>query len=142
MYLWTTFGLVSALERIWKSQQESIVNKVTISPYIIEVTAMLERALAMAYTGDARVITIGLMGPFGLKRSLVENGLPSIAMNLSFDHGISNQFAIRPANWPVTKYEEPAIASKRTQVLTYGEGHFAVRLFLSIKHLGLLNSIM
>lgn len=87
---------------------------------------MLERALAMAYTGDARVITKDLMGPFGLKRSLLELGLPSIIKAINFDKSISSSFSHHPASWPLDLNNNPAIASKRAQILTYGDAHFTV----------------
>ena len=92
---------------------------------------MLERSLAMAYTGDARVITTDLMGPFRLKRSLIEHGLPSITMGLSFNQGLAEYFAQSPANWPLNKFQEPAISSKRAQVLTYSIDHFTVNFNLN-----------
>ena len=131
MYLWTTFGLTSALEKIWKSQQPTIQKRIASSPYIIEVTTMLERALAMAYTGDARVITSRLMKPFGLERSLIEHGLPSITAALTFDLSIAKDMVVNPANWPSNKNQEPAMASKRSQVLTCGDAHFMVSVTVS-----------
>src|ERR1700722_16641045 len=92
MYLWTTYGLVSLLEELWAGQISAIHKRAQISPYVIEVVSMLERALAMAFTGDARVITKDLMGPFGLKRSLLEHGLPSIIKILNFDKSITSTF--------------------------------------------------
>jgi hypothetical protein len=92
---------------------------------------MLERALAFAYTGDARVITTQLMTPFGLKRSLIENGLPCIVKALDFDQSLSQYFTHNPAMWPLTDRGEPAIASKRAQTLTYGDDHFMVSSFQS-----------
>lgn len=126
MYLWNTYGLVCALEKIWEFHQPSLTNTVHISPYVIEISAALERALAMAYTGDARVITSDIMKPFGLQKSLIEHGLPCIAVDLTFDQSLAKNFIINPANWPVNKLGEPAVASKRTQILTYGESHYIV----------------
>jgi hypothetical protein len=41
--------------------------------------------------------------------------------------------AISPADWPtLTSMKVPAIASKRSQILTYGNDHFEVRGFGSI----------
>ena len=90
---------------------------------------MLERTLAMAYTGDARVITTDLMGPMGLKRSLMELGLPAITSLLNFDRSITKDgFTFKRANCPLDKQNGPAVASKRAQILTYGPDHFLVRL--------------
>jgi hypothetical protein len=126
VYLWTTYGIVSALEHLWLTNHEQISQQHRISPYIIEVAAVLERALAMAYTGDARVIVKGLMEPFCLKRSLLEQGLPSLSKLIRFDGNISEQFAHTPANWPLTHNNEPAVASQRCQILTFGKHHFLV----------------
>ncbi len=119
------------------SQKENIVKKVTISPYIIEVVAMLERALAFAYTGDSRVLTKTLMGPFGLSRSLIELGLPAIT-TIDFNTHLSRHFAHNPALWPLTSSREPAVASKRALSLTYGDDHFYVSIkshFLHSAHM-------
>jgi hypothetical protein len=88
---------------------------------------MLERALAMAYTGDMRTITKYSMEPFGLKPSLMELGLPSMT-HVDFFSKDGNVFALSPSEWPLTPSKEPAVASKRTQILTYGQDHYNVRM--------------
>jgi hypothetical protein len=113
---------------MYESQKERIRNEIPVSPYTLEVTGLLERTLAFAYTGDARVITKDLMEPFGLKRSLIEHGLPCILKSLNFNKAISQLFAHNATMWPLTrKTKEPAVSSKRAQMLTYGEDHFLVR---------------
>ena len=97
-----------------------------ISPYVIEVVSVLERTLAMAYTGDARVIVKDLMVPFGLKQSLLDLGLPSITRLLKFDSDITSSFLRDPGSWPLTACKEPGIASMQAQTLTYGHDHYAV----------------
>lgn len=110
-----------------------------VSPYVIEVAAILERALAMAYTGDARVITRQLMAPFGLLQSLVHYGIPSFVPAISFDSHISTQFHLHPDHWPTDNSGLPAVSSKRAQCLTYGDAHFYVcrrpLLSVSLSHL-------
>jgi hypothetical protein len=128
IYLWTTFGVVSALEKIWGLQKPLVMKKEQISNYTIEIVSMLERTLAMAYTGDARVITQALMGKFGLKQSLLKLGLPSVIRLVDFKNDISHAFVNNPANWPLTATHEPAMASKRVQMLTYGYEHYLVSL--------------
>jgi hypothetical protein len=95
-------------------------------PYFAEIMAMLERAMAYMFTGDARVIVKSLMGPFGLKRSLLELGMPAITTAITFDEQSTNAVSFKKANWPLTDRGEPAIASGRAQYLTYGEDHFKV----------------
>jgi hypothetical protein len=134
IYLWTTYGLVSLLERVWTIHKDDIIAKgkgpmskkvPSISPYLVEVVAMVERALAMAYTGDARVITKNLMEPFGLKHSLIELGLPSITKAINLNNSLSKSFPHRE-QWPLTASGEPAVASKKSLILTFGNDQYTV----------------
>jgi len=59
-----------------------------VTPYVIDVVAILEQALAFAYTGDARVTMAQLMTQFGLKWSLIEKNC--LVRALDFDHNISH----------------------------------------------------
>jgi hypothetical protein len=105
-----------------------------ISPYVIEVVSALERALAMAYTGDARVIVKDLMVPLGLKQSLLELGLPSITRLIKFDLDPTQSLAHNRRDWPLTQRQEPAVASMRAQTLTYGKDHYLVSVLQSHFH--------
>jgi hypothetical protein len=108
-----------------------------VSPYIIEIVAALERALAFAYTGDARVITKDLMGPIGLRKSLVEQGLPAIISGIKLDTSLSMHFVRNAPLWPHGEGGWPATASKRGQTLTYGNDHWMVCFsfsFPSVSH--------
>lgn len=97
------------------------------SPQSIEICAVLERSLAFAHTGNAKVLASKLMKPLWLITSLLEQGLPTFnpCVRMSFLPAIP--IAVSPANWPtVTSMKAPAIASQRSQVLTYGQQHFEV----------------
>jgi hypothetical protein len=94
----------------------------------MEVMSALERALAMAYTGDARVIVKDLMGPLGLKQSLLDMGLPSITRLIHLDVGPAKALTYHRGDWPLTSTREPAVASMRAQTLTYGHDHYLVSL--------------
>jgi hypothetical protein len=59
------------------------------------------------------------MGLLGLKRSMVEQGLPAFTKIIDFSIPISQQFKNKPGNWPV-------VTSKRAQILTYGENYWMV----------------
>jgi hypothetical protein len=118
---------ISQYDRVFEGDKED-----PVTSYNIEIAAMLERALAMAYTGDVRTITKHSMEPFGLKPSLMELGLPSIT-NVDFFSNDGNVFALQPSEWPLTPSKEPAIASKRTQILTYGQDHYNVSMSYSIR---------
>jgi hypothetical protein len=96
------------------------------TPYFVEIMAILERAMAYMFTGDARVIVKSLMGPLGLKRSLLELGMPAITTAITFDDQSTNAVSFKKANWPLTDRKVPAIASGRAQCLSYGEEQFKV----------------
>jgi hypothetical protein len=145
VYLWTSYPLACALESLWSSisgtlstrrnethiiSTQSSKKTKSISPYVIEIIAALERALAMAFTGDPRSITTDLMGPLGLRKSLVEKGLPTLTTKFTFDLDLANGFSSNPSQWPLNSNNEPAIASKRVQLLTYGEAHYMVRTII------------
>ncbi|KAG0692492.1 hypothetical protein DFH29DRAFT_1046484 [Suillus ampliporus] len=125
IYQWMTFGVTSLLERIWEHQQPLMVQKQRPSPQMVELCAMLERALAYAHTGNAKVLASSLMRPFWLIRSLLEQGLPTLAPTVHCEVSGVLPVSVSPADWPtVTCLNLPAIASKRSQILTYGAEHF------------------
>ena len=110
---------MSLLEDLWQSQQQVLKEEKPVSFYLIELVAVLERTLTFAYTGDARTIATGLMHPFGLQRSLLENGLPTIVSSIEMGKEIAETFAMQPDLWPMTRDHVPAVASKRAILLTY-----------------------
>ena len=79
------------------SQHDRLNQSIPVTSYTIEIVAMLERALAMAYTGDARVITKALMEPFGLHRSLIELGIPCLISSLNYKSPIGPQLSRNPS---------------------------------------------
>jgi hypothetical protein len=128
VYLYTTYGLATLIERIFQSarpQPRPQGQAKAVSPYTIEIISSLERALAMAFTGDARVIVRRLMGHFGLRTSLLEQGLPTLTRAIDWNNPVLDTFT-QPKHWPTTKDREPAEASKRCQMATYGLEHWLV----------------
>ena len=128
MFLWVTYPIQSAIEYLWNMGKNSIQLRNPPDPYLLEILACLERAEAFAFNGDSRLIVTTLMAPFCLKRSLMEQGLPSLSKSISLNKHLAKYFTIHPDHWPCTPTGEPGIASKRCQVLTYGIPHFLVRL--------------
>jgi hypothetical protein len=142
--MWTSYSIANALESIWKSVVSHLQQKYDsirlsgtfpnqnrslsrqIPPHIIEITAALERALEMCFTGDPHSITVDLMGPLGLKKSLIEHGIPTFISSFKFDLDIRTYFTSHPADWSLNHNREPAVASKHVQLLTYGEQHYLV----------------
>src|SRR5262245_29096789 len=126
MYLYNAYGLACLQHRIWTMEKSAMEKEQLPDPYHVEVMAMLERAMAYMFTGDARVIVKSLMGPYGLKHSLVELGLPAITLDIAFDEQLATPIALKRANWPLVGRQEPAVASRRSQLLNYGEDHCKV----------------
>ncbi|KAG0693691.1 hypothetical protein DFH29DRAFT_382941 [Suillus ampliporus] len=125
VYQWMTFGITSLLERIWEHQKPLINQGTKPSPQMIEICAMLERALAYAHTGNAKVLSSSLMKPFWLIRSLLEQGLPTFSSIIHLQATTTRPVTVLPAQWPVvTAFNVPAMASNRCQILTYGKDHF------------------
>jgi hypothetical protein len=133
IYQWMTFGITSLLERIWEHQLPLLNLNKKPSPQMIEMCAMLERALAYAHTGNAKVLSSSLMRPFWLVRSLLQQGWPTMAPTIRLIATTTIPVSVSPADWPiVTRSNLPAIASKRSQVITYGLDHFEASVSCSV----------
>ncbi|KAG2358122.1 hypothetical protein BDR07DRAFT_1489883 [Suillus spraguei] len=103
---WTPFGITSLLERIWKHQHPWLKHNLKQMPEIIELCSVLERTLAYAHMGNAKVIATSLMRPFWLVQSLLQQGLPTLSTKI--------QISSSSLTTPIT----------RSQILTYGQNHF------------------
>ncbi|KAG1765968.1 hypothetical protein EV702DRAFT_1283003 [Suillus placidus] len=138
IYQWMTFGITSLLERIWEHQLPLLNLNKKPSPQMIEMCAMLERALAYAHTGNAKVLSSSLMKPFWLIRSLLQQGCPTFAPTIRIIATTTRPVSISPADWPiVSRSNLPAIASKRSQVITYGLDHFEASAYKAEFHIQL-----
>ncbi|KAG2029472.1 hypothetical protein BDR03DRAFT_987731 [Suillus americanus] len=125
IYQWTAFGITSLLERLWAYQLPIIEAGNKPRHEAVELCSVLERTLAYAHTGNARVLATRLMRPLWLVQSLLEQGLPTFAPSIRTTTAINNPIAISASDWPTSdNLNVPAIASKRSQVLTYGSDHF------------------
>ncbi|KAG1758543.1 hypothetical protein EDD22DRAFT_997786 [Suillus occidentalis] len=130
VYQWTTFGITSLLERLWAHQLPILEAGNKPRHEVVELCSVLERALAYAHTGNARVIAAKLMRPLWLVQSLLEQGLPTFAPSVRITSSVGNPISISSADWPTSdNLNVPAIASKRSQVLTYGNDHFEASVF-------------
>ena len=96
----------------------------------VELLASLERLLCFCHTGSTAVFATSLMGPLCLSKSAVKDGFPmlqNVFYQLTILSAAKNGIQVDPRKWPL-KDGYPAIASKKTQVLTYSLSHFMVRL--------------
>jgi hypothetical protein len=129
MYLWTTFGISELLRSIWKSTSIKMVEKIVPQPHLLEFTSALERALAYAMSGNARVLSKGVMEPLWISRALLDVGMPMIrrVYNYGTDITLSDPVTILTSCWPLDKRGKyPAIASKYTHIINYGQDHYLV----------------
>ncbi|KAG2335701.1 hypothetical protein BDR05DRAFT_953879 [Suillus weaverae] len=125
VYQWTAFGITSLLERLWAYQLPILEAGNKPRHEAVELCSVLERTLAYAHTGNARVLATRLMRPLWLVQSLLEQGLPTFAPSIRTTSAINNPITISASDWPtLDNLNVPAIASKRSQVLTYGSDHF------------------
>ena len=142
--MWTTYSICALLERIWAEHRETIQTIADAPSHsseipssappatLVEIVAVLERALAYAHTGNAKVLSTKVMGPLWLVRSLLRQGLPTLAPQLLLGHSQTYTVSIALGKWP--KHDitgVPFTSSGRAQILTYGQPHYDVS-FLSI----------
>lgn len=122
---WTSYGICSLLSSLWEKFRQNKVKKEPIPHYWIELTASLERALNYYHTGNAKVLTKGLMDPLWLSLSVIHDGLASISSLVVLTPLTMEPYEIRMVDWPKKK-GELRVASQRSQIFNYGQDHFEV----------------
>jgi hypothetical protein len=65
------------------------------------------------------------MDPLWLSLSLLHDGLPTISPILVTSGMFLSQIDIRHADWP-TRRGEPLVASRKSQLINYGDDHYQV----------------
>ena len=114
---------------IWDCFKAHVTRKEPVPYYSIEFTEALERTLNYAHTGNAKVLTKGLMDPLWLSLSLVHDGMPAISQILVMTPFFGSQMDLHMVEWP-TKNNEPMMASTRSQLINYGsENHQVLHIF-------------
>ena len=121
--------MTALLENFWNRVQ-TIINTPgkCVSPYVIEIVAMLERVLNFAHTGNAQVLVKKLMDPAWLSLGCLLDGFPCISPNF-VEHQSLGTNSVLPVitKWPINNQTHRALtASKRVQQLTYGDVHYEV----------------
>lgn len=161
IYIWVTFPITTLIRKIWEERlresvkfcattesaqsgarseftQPALVRLAnTPQPQWVELIAVLERCHNYAHTGAAKVLAKGLMDRIWPSRAIVQGLMPLLykPFTLSGPNFMVPELLLKM--WPKKKDGSPYIASKRTQVLTYGEAHFQVRSLSSRERLGL-----
>jgi hypothetical protein len=122
------------MEMIFRQEIANIKSGRLPSPYILEFLCALERAVAYAHTGNGKVLSSGVMGPLYMSRALVEHGMPTIKKSIyTTPFQKATPFIIHEELWPLNRSgKAPAICSKRSQILTYGEAHYLVSVYQDV----------
>jgi hypothetical protein len=123
------------IEALHRNETHAIRTNLLPSPFRLELLAALERVLCFCHTGSTAVLATSLMNPLGLSRAAVKDGFPmlmKIFKQPTIASAMLHGAEIDVREWPV-KDGYPAIASRRTQELTYSPEHFMVRRFISFQ---------
>jgi hypothetical protein len=128
LFDWVSYPVTLFMDVLYRLEMEAAGRDELPCPYRLELLASLERTLCFCHTGSAAVLATSLMRPLGLSRGLVTDGFPVLfktCAEMTFTAAMEAGFKVKPSKWP-TKDGYPAVASKRTQELTYSHSHFAV----------------
>jgi hypothetical protein len=122
------------MTNLFKGESSKIRKGEKPSPYAIEFMCAAERALAFAVGGNPRVLSRGVMHPLFISRGIIDQGMPTFKQiyGQSVTVSASDPLFFKENQWPLAKdMKYPAIASKRGQILTYGEPHYLVSTLIS-----------
>jgi hypothetical protein len=119
------------ISELYKLEMKTIENNGKPDPFQLELLASFERMLCFCHTGSTAVFATSLMNELGLSRGAVTDGFPMLHHTIfeqpTILSAMKSGFRVDARVWPM-KNKYPAIASKRTQVLTYSLSHFMVSL--------------
>lgn len=141
IYNWATYGICALIQRLYDLNKLIIHGGAGhVSPYIVELISMLERAYNFGHTGSCKVIIRSLMDAFWLSLGIKHDGFPCLNARLramlsetNLDRIVEMLCNVWPSD-PETK--EPVCASSKAQIYAYGAAHWAVSLYsLDIRHL-------
>jgi hypothetical protein len=129
LFNWVAYPITTLISGIYGHEMGAMRLKKPASALRLELLASLERVLCFCHTGNTAVFATSLMNGLGLSRGALKDGFPMLhrifeegTVSSAMNHG----FKIDARQWPM-KDGHPAVASKRTQVLTYSLAHFMVR---------------
>lgn len=124
---WTTYGPILLLKKVWNHQKAVLAAKLPVSPYHLELTSILERIVNYGHTGNAAVIATTLMNPLWVGMSLPEHGTPTFNTLFEMGETATDPAYITDTLWPRNALTKaPYTASKRSQILNYGQNHWEV----------------
>ena len=134
LYKWVAYPVATLIKMLYAAEKVTTSVDKNRCPFRLELIASLERTLCFCHTGNTAVLATSLMRPLLLSKSVVKDGFPMLTtvfhqkrLCMAFDQGL----IIDPSKWPA-KDGYPAVASKRSQIVTYSLQHFMVSLCLYI----------
>jgi hypothetical protein len=119
LYLWTTYGICTAIDRIWHAHADYNSDNQTpaSSP---ELCSVLEQSLNFSHTGNTRVLATSLMDPLWVSKALIADGIPAFSPAVDFALSGNREPYIRLSHWPIARSTSKfALASKRLHLLNY-----------------------
>jgi hypothetical protein len=128
LFDWVAHPVTLMIKGLFDLEMEAIQKKRLPCPFRVELIAALERVLCFCHTGSTAVFATSLMNRLGLSRGAVVDGFPMLLKLFkqpTISSAMKDGFDIDARQWPVVKMY-PAIASMRTQELTYSMSHFLV----------------
>lgn len=99
-----------------------------VPTYVIEVTAMLERALNYMHTGNPKVIHSTTMNPLFIGLSIVDCGTPYFSTVIK----MGTDLVYTPEQWPESVPGVPASAARRSAFVTYDRALENVSSYFSV----------
>ncbi|TBU21141.1 hypothetical protein BD311DRAFT_679245, partial [Dichomitus squalens] len=149
LYIWTSTPITILMEEIWLRYVRPVMEKrraagvrqapssrsrstpsiarlgMVPEPQWIEILAILERSFNFCHTGNAICLSQKLMQQTFTNRALLDGYMPLLAGALKLNSA-DGAIPIAPLDlWPTTEDGQPLVASKTSQVYTYGESHWS-----------------
>ncbi|KAG8220318.1 hypothetical protein J3R82DRAFT_3522 [Butyriboletus roseoflavus] len=133
---WTSYGLCSILGSLYERFKTNLQERIKIEPYWVELIGALERTLNFCHTGNAKVLTRGVMDPTWLSLSCVLDGLPALSNIVPLRYTPHITVDISRNDWPLSKKTgQPLMTSQRSFQLNYGLEEMAAYVAIfHIKH--------
>jgi hypothetical protein len=131
LFDWVSYPVTMMIKELYQLEMKTIANDGKPDPFRLELLASFERLLCFCHTGSTAALATSLMKPLGLSLGAIMDGFPMLHQKIfeqpTILSAMKSGFRVDARAWPKNpKY--PAIASKRSQVLTYSLSHFMVSL--------------
>jgi hypothetical protein len=125
LYKWTSYPITVLLEQLYTSELDRLASQVQTSPspFLVELVAILERALRFLHTGSAACLMRTIMDQLWVSRALLVDGLPCFDEKKLGIHYIANRVSVdwSRSAWPTNEVSRaPLSAAKASMLFNYG----------------------